>query len=95
VVRVCESLDLKLAWRSFKDAPPKAIGCYRLNLRLLLSHGYVRVDKLTEPDSVRLQFVHENDDGIYIRVRAAILDFMLAPSAMWFEVHNRTAPLLL
>jgi len=64
-----EGLDLKLAWRNSRGAPPKAIGCYRLNLRALLALGYVRLDKSTEPDRIRLQFVHENDGGIYIRVR--------------------------
>jgi len=69
VVEMSESVDLRLLWRTSRIAPPKLIGCYRLNLRALLLRGYVRLDKPTEPDRVRLQFVHERDNGIYIRVR--------------------------
>jgi hypothetical protein len=69
VVAVSESLDLKLAWRSSKDTPSTVVGCYRLNPRSLLSMGFVRLDKLNEPGNIRLQFSHESNGGIYIRVR--------------------------
>ena len=69
VVTMSESLDLRLSWRNSRGATPTLIGCYRLNLRTLVSLGYARLDRLAEPDRIRLQFVHECDDGIYIRVK--------------------------
>jgi hypothetical protein len=67
VVRLSESpLDLRLRWKSAPGAQVKLIGCYRLNLGELLSKGFVRMEG---EDTIRLQFVHHQDGGIYIRVR--------------------------
>jgi len=67
VVRLAESpLDLRLRWKTSPNAQVQSIGCYRLDLQGLLSQGYVREE---DEDTIRLQFVHDSDGGIYIRVR--------------------------
>jgi len=66
-VRLAESpLDLLLKWKSAPGAQVKLVGSYRFDLRALLAKGYVRLER---NDTVRLQFVHHQDGGIYIRVR--------------------------
>jgi hypothetical protein len=67
VVLLSESpLDIRLRWKSAPGAQVQLIGCYRLDLGDLLSKGFVRME---DKDSIRLQFVHHQDRGIYIRVR--------------------------
>jgi hypothetical protein len=59
--------DVRLHWKTSKNAQPRFIGCYRLDLHKLLTEGYVRKD--TAPTHVRLRFFHSEDGGIHIQVR--------------------------
>ena len=68
--------DVRLHWKRSKNAQPKLIGCYRLDLHKLLTEGYVRKDRT--PTHVRLGFFHSEDGGIRIQVRRDSPGLLLA-----------------
>ena len=60
------SKDIRLSWKPAKNATPRLIGCYRLQLRDLQKAGYIRPD--SKPGHVRLRFVHNESGRIQIQV---------------------------
>jgi hypothetical protein len=60
-------VDIALTWRTEKNAPPRSIGIYRLNLEELLEADYIRTDKSDGRDGFRVMFVHAKNDCVYLQ----------------------------
>jgi len=62
-------LTLRLSWKRSPKDSVHLIGVYELDLRRLLTAGYVRIEPKTE-NEIRLRFYHGYDDVIYIQVNS-------------------------
>jgi hypothetical protein len=62
-------LRLRLSWKKSPKDSAHLIGVYDLDLRQLLSAGYVRVEPKTQ-NEIRLRFYHGRDGIIYIQVNS-------------------------
>ena len=61
------TVDIHLEWKADAAARPQEVGCYRLQIPVLLAARFVRTDG---PGHVRLRFVHAEDGNVYIQTRA-------------------------
>jgi len=62
-----DPLYLHLFWRRKSAAPAEFIGTYVLNIKGLLSEGYIRKDGVK---NVRLRICHSDDDLLYIQTKS-------------------------
>lgn len=62
-------MTLRLSWKRSPKDSVHLIGVYELDLRRLLTAGYVRIEPKTE-NEIRLRFYHGYDDVIYIQVNS-------------------------
>jgi len=70
VVPLSESpLRIRLSWKRGPNDPTRLVGEFDLDLRALLSDGYVREERGT-PGSIRLRFYHGMDGMIYVQTNA-------------------------
>jgi hypothetical protein len=81
-MRLIESpVYIELAWRANAKSPVYSIGLFRLDLRGLLSAGYIRPEEPNSEDEVRVRFYRATDGVIYLQTkqRALRLAVALAP----------------
>lgn len=59
--------DITLHWQTRKATPLRYIGTYRLNLTELLKAGYIRTKSKGGKNGFEMEFVHAENDCIYIQ----------------------------
>ena len=58
-----------LAWRANAKSQVYSLGLFRLDLRGLLSAGYIRLERPSWEDEVRVRFYRANNGMIYLQVK--------------------------
>lgn len=58
---------IQLAWRATAQSQVHSLGVFRLDLRGLLSAGYIRSERPNSEDEVRVRFYRANDGIIYLQ----------------------------
>lgn len=62
-----DPLHINLFWRRGNSAPVEFVGTYILNVKRLLSEGYVREDGMNK---VRVRICHSDDHLLYVQKRS-------------------------
>ena len=80
-MRLIESpVYISLAWRADAQSPVHSLGLFRLDLRRLLSEGYIRPDGPSSDDDVRLRFYRANNGMIYLQRKHGAPALAVAPA---------------
>jgi hypothetical protein len=69
-MRLIESpVYVELAWRAHAKSQVHSLGLFRLDLRGLLSAGYIRAERLNSEDAVRVRFYRASNGMIYLQTK--------------------------
>jgi hypothetical protein len=80
-MRVIESpVYIALAWRANAKSQVHSLGLFRLDLRGLLSAGYIRSDGPQPDDEVRVRFHRANNGTIYLQTKQGAPALAVAPA---------------
>jgi hypothetical protein len=80
-VRLIKSpVYIKLAWRANAKSQVHSLGLFRLDLRQLLSAGYIRPDGAHGDDEVRVRFYRANNGMIYLQTKQGAPALAVAPA---------------
>jgi hypothetical protein len=80
-MRVIESpVYIELAWRANAKSQVHSLGLFRLDLRGLLSAGYIRSDGPQPDDEVRVRFYRANNGTIYLQTKQGAPALAVAPA---------------
>jgi hypothetical protein len=60
---------IQLAWRSTAESQVHSLGMFRLDLRGLLSAGFIRLERPTSNETVRVRFYRANNGTIYLQTK--------------------------
>jgi hypothetical protein len=80
-MRLIESpVLIKLAWRANATSQVHSLGLFRLDLRRLLSAGYIRPEGSNSEDVVRVRFYRANNGMVYIQTKQGAPAIAVAPA---------------
>jgi hypothetical protein len=80
-MRIIESpVYVELAWRANAKSQVHSLGLFRLDLRGLLSAGYVRAETPNSEDEVRVRFYRASNGMIYLQTKQGSPALVVAPA---------------
>lgn len=80
-MRIIESpVYIELAWRANAKSQVHSLGLFRLDLRGLLSAGYIRPERPNWEDEVRVRFYRANNGMIYLQAKQGSPAFAVTPA---------------
>jgi ribosomal protein L15E len=82
-IRINEAHEyIELRWKAKADSQVYSLGLYQLNLRGLLSAGYIRLEKPHVENEVRIRFYRARDGIVYLQTRLDAPRLKVAPAPM-------------
>ena len=80
-MRIVESpIYIELAWRAEATSQVHSLGLFRLDLRGLLSSGYIRREEPNADDEVRVRFYRAIDGMVYLQTKQGAPRLAVAPA---------------